>query len=250
LTVPAASYSHDNDTNGSSWGGGYEFFNGTSYNSPTNNWSFVGGLWQQPTLTTSSSNCSDLDQGCQWAIWSGITNLYQDQIYIAQAGTGNEINPGGTVYWLWYEYAGHDIGPNNCGDINAGDDVTADAWTNAYTQVSGNNDEYQMSAMDDTNSTVSICATSSWLTWSSGLDGNNKYATLMGEVPAGFGSLSDLSSSISTPITGDLYDQVYGSSAISIYTPYNNAEWVAWHADGATESAVRSNGQFTIHYPD
>ena len=212
LTVPAVSWGVALNSSSYPWGGGYGYWNGSTYTSPTYPWYYIEGDWSLPTVTSSCSG------GCTYGIWSGLTNTYGGD-YIAQTGFGANAKSGGsTSYWLWYQFFGY-ANPHDCTfTVSPGNTLLAASYSNAWVSSGGSASSYNEDTYDP--SVSQGCATSSAFSWSS-LGTNSKFAILTGETQQStipdFGHVT---------ITGTIYDNVYngGPSGHCTSTPYSNGD--------------------------
>jgi Peptidase A4 family len=221
LIVPAFKWGVALNSSAYPWGGGYGYWNGSTYSSPTYPWYYIEGEWTLPTVTSSCSG------GCTYGIWSGLTDSYHGD-HIAQTGFGADAYSGGsTTYWLWYEFL--PASPTNCMvTIHSGDTILSASYSNAWVTSGGSASSYNEDTYD---STAAVgCATSSSYNWSSGLGSNSYFAILTGETMQ-----STIPNFGKVTITGTIYDNHYngGPSGHCTSTPYSN---------GDAESFYYSNG--------
>jgi hypothetical protein len=240
LTVPAVSWGVALNASSYPWGGGYGYWNGSTYTSPTYPWYYIEGDWSLPTV---SSSCSG---GCTYGVWSGLSNTYTGTD-IAQTGFGADaVSGSSTTYWLWYEFYGY-AGPHNCSfTINPGNTLLAASYSNAWVSSGGSASSYNEDTYDP--SVGQGCSTTSAFNWST-LGTNSKFAVLTGETQQStipdFGQVT---------ITGTIYDNVYngGPSGHCTSTPYSNGDAEAFHYSNGghimTESLDNGHCAFNDDY--
>jgi hypothetical protein len=253
-TLEGSAVSFGAATNSSGRWAGWSLYNGTSssYSTPGNDvpWSYVEANFDAPTVTSNDNYYCGSDPGCTFAIWAGLTNVYTDQYYIAQAGFAGRTTDGGpTAYYLWTQFLGYEVMANECSSpvVAVGNEILAAAYTNVYVN-GGSNSTYTLNSYDSTQGLGCLDGNNPF-NWSSGMGAGTYFAVIAGE---------NLQSSIddftSTSVTGSIYDDVHGGgpSGHCIYTPYNDGSAVAYYDDNGTTSATASNigsgCTFAIHY--
>jgi len=240
LTVPAVSWGVALNSSSYPWGGGYGYWNGSTYSSPTYPWYYIEGDWSLPTVT---SGCSG---GCTYGIWSGLTNTYGGE-YMAQTGFGADAySSGSTNYWLWYQFYGYG-NPHDCTfTVSPGNTLLSASYSSAWASSGGSASSYNEDTYDS--SVGQGCATSSAFSWSS-LGTNSYFAILTGETQQStipdFGQVT---------ITGTIYDNVYngGPSGHCTSTPYSNGDaesfYYSYGGNIMTESLDNGHCAFNDDY--
>jgi len=234
LIVPAVQYGVYMNESSSTWGGGYDYWNGSTYTSPTHPYWYIEYDLTAPTISRSSSGCSST---CLYAIWSGLANTWDGDLDIAQTGlTGSVPSSGSTSYFMWYEFYGYGQ-PHNCatGALSPGDTILSATYSDAWSTSGGSTSTYNVDTYDSTS--ANGCSDYGF-SWSSGLGSDSDFALLMGENNEG-----TLPSFTRTLLEGTIYDNVYngGPSGHCTSTPYNNGDAISWYTTtsgghSATES--------------
>lgn len=218
-----------NPTNGCCWGGGYEYWNGSTYSNPTYPWYYIEAFFHIPSVSTSDTNQDD------YSIWSGLTDTYGGT-NIAQTGMDAYAQSGHTSsYKLWYEF--YPAGSNYCTfTVYSGDSLFAESYSNAYSTSGGSASTYNENTYDSNPNVANGCSYYNY-SWGSGLSTHSYFALMMGEtltsVLENFGHVN---------IIGTIYDNHYGGgpSGHCTSTPYNqgfaNSFWYSYGGHKATET--------------
>jgi|GEM_PF-6004696 len=240
LTVPAIRHGVALNSTGCCWGGGYGYWNGSTYSNPTYPYWYIEGQWSIPSVSTSDSNQDD------YSIWSGLTDYYLGN-HIAQTGMDAFAQSGhSSSYKLWYEF--YPAGTSYCTfTVNSGNSLLSASYNNAWSTSGGSTSTYDEDTYDPN---VSQGCSYSGYSWSSGLGSSSYFALLMGEtlqqpVIENFGSVT---------ITGTIYDNHYngGPSGHCTSTPYNSGYAESFYythsSHIATESLDNGHCAFNDNY--